>query len=460
MHLKKDKRKVKKEELPHKPKAKGIKQKILQWLFGVTEAPTTPQDTIPYVEMHSDGICQVTQSLYNKTVTFGDINYQLAQNEDKDAIFGAYCEFLNYFDHSIKVQLSFVNKYGNKKDFERSIDIPDQDDAFNSIRKEYTEMLKNQLSKGNNGLVKYKYVTFGIMAKTFEEAKSKLERIELDIINNFKTMGVAAHSLNGAERMQLLHGQMHPDGRSKLDFSFKTKPEGACTKDYIVPNSFNFGDSKFFKMGKTYGAVSFLQIIAPELTDKMLNDYLNMDNAITVNLHIESLDQMDAIKAIKRKITDLDAMKIDAQKKAVKAGYDMDVIPTDIATFGDEAKRILADLQSRNERMFRVTLLIMNTASTKQKLENLIFVTAGIAQKYNCKLTRLEYQQEQGLISSLAMGLNEIDIRRGLTTSSTAIFVVIDLLGAKLFTPNKPSSYAILRHIMDVQREAYLSLTG
>ena len=423
MQLRKDKRKSKKDDLPHKPKAKGFIQKILQWLFGVSEAPTTPQETIPYVEMHPDGICQVTQSLYNKTITFGDINYQLAQNEDKDAIFGAYCEFLNYFDHSIKVQLSFVNKYGNKKDFERSIYIPDQNDDFNAIRKEYTEMLKNQLAKGNNGLVKYKYVTFGIMAKTYAEAKAKLERIELDVINNFKTMGVSAYPLSGAERLQLLHGQMHPDGKSKLDFSFKNMPEGASTKDFIVPDTFDFSDSKCFKMGKTYGAVSFLQIIAPELTDKMLNDYLNMDNAITVNLHIESLDQMDAIKAIKRKITDLDAMKIQEQKKAVRQGYDMDVIPTDIATFGDEAKRILADLQSRNERMFRVTLLITNTAPTKQKLDNLIFASAGIAQKYNCKLTRLEYQQEQGLISSLSIGHNEIDIKRGLTTSATAIFV-------------------------------------
>ena len=122
--------------------------------------------------------------------------------------------------------------------------------------------------------------------ENYDEAKSKLERIEIDVINNFKTMGVSAQPLNGAERLQLLHGQMHPDGKSKLDFNFKDMPAGASSKDFITPDSFNFSDPKYFKMGKTYGAVSFLQIIAPELTDKMLNDYLNMDNAITVNLHI------------------------------------------------------------------------------------------------------------------------------------------------------------------------------
>ena len=393
-------------------------------IFGTKKTPATVQDTIPYKEMFKDGICQVTDKHYNKTVTFGDINYQLARNEDKDQIFNAYCEFLNYFDAAIKVQLSFVNKYGNVKDFERSIQIPDQDDEFNSVRREYAEMMKNQLSKGNNGLVKHKYITFGIDAKNLAEAKPRLERIEADILNEFRAMGVVAHSLTGAERLEVLHGQLHPNGQDKLHFDWKSVPmSGQSTKDAICPTSFDFRDPKCFKMGGTYGAVSFIQIIAPELTDKLLNDFLNMDNAVTINLHIKSIDQQEAIKTIKRKITDLDAMKIQEQKKAVRAGYDMDVIPTDIATFGDEAKNILKELQSRNERMFLATILVMNIAPTKQKLDNLVFTAAGITQKYNCALKRLDFQQEQGMISSLPLGLNQVDVQRGLTTSSTAIFV-------------------------------------
>ena len=225
------------------------------------------------------------------------------------------------------------------QDFEKSISIPDQDDDFNSIRVEYAEMLKTQLAKGNNGLVKMKYITFGIEAENIKEAKPKLERIEADIINNFKVLGVKAHSLNGIERLAVLHGQMHPDGTEKLilDWADLAKT-GLSTKDYVAPTSFDFKSGRTFRMGTTIGAASFIQIIAPELTDRLLADFLNMDNAITVNMHIKSIDQMEAIKTIKRKITDLDAMKITEQKKAVRAGYDMDVIPTDIATYGEEAK--------------------------------------------------------------------------------------------------------------------------
>ena len=397
---------------------------MLQKLFGRREAPATAQQSIPYIEMCRDGICHVSGKLYNKTIEFGDINYQLAQNEDKTQIFDGYCDFLNYFDSTIYVQLSFVNKYGNILDFETAISIPDRDDDYNSIRREYSDMLKNQLAKGNNGLVKRKYITFGIESVSLAEARPKLERIEADIIGNFKALGVKSVPLTGAERLEVIHGGLHPDGKDKFAFDWKDIPRtGLSTKDFIAPTSFDFSSGKTFRMGVTWGAVSFVHILAPELNDRMLADYLDMNNAITVNLHIKSIDQATAIKTIKRKITDLDAMKIAEQKKAVRSGYDMDVIPTDIATFGDEAKNILKELQSRNERMFLVTIIVLNTAESKRKLENTVFAASGIAQKYNCALKRLDFQQEQGLMSSLPIGLNQIEVQRGLTTSATAIFV-------------------------------------
>lgn len=217
---------------------------------------------------------------------------------------------------------------------------------------------------------------------------------------------------------------MNPDLQEPFLFNFDMVARtGLSTKDFIAPTSFNFGNKSYFQMGNNIGAVSFLQILAPELSDKMLAEFLDMDNSIVVNLHVQSIDQAKAIRQIKMKITDLDKMKIEEQKKAVRSGYDMDVLPSDLVTYGGEAKRLLEDLQSRNERMFLVTVLIMNTADTKRKLDNIIMQTAGIAQKYNCALKRLDYQQEAGVMSSLPIGINQIDIQRGLTTSATAIFV-------------------------------------
>ena len=385
--------------------------------------PHTAQQTIPYIQMYPDGICHVSDKRYSKSIAFEDINYQLAQADDKTAIFENWCDFLNYFDASVSVQLSFINQGAQQEKAQQTIDIPPQDDAFNSIRSEYADMLKNQLEKGNNGLVKQKYITFSIEADNLAAAKARLSRIETDVLNNFKVLGVTARPQTGYERLQTLHGVFHPEGEP-FRFSWDwLAPSGLSTKDFIAPSSFRFGEGRYFRMGRKLGAVSFLEILAPELNDRMLADILDLETGVIVNLHIRSIDQTEAIKTIKRKITDLDKMKIEEQKKAVRSGYDMDIIPSDLATFGSEAKNLLQDLQSRNERMFLLTFLVVNMADTRRKLDNDVFAAAGIAQKYNCALTRLDYMQEAGLMASVPIGENLIPIQRGLTTSSTAIFI-------------------------------------
>ena len=388
------------------------------------ERNISAQNSIPYREMAKDGICRVQEKYYSKTIRFYDINYQLAQNEDKNAIFENWCDFLNYFDSTIHFQISFINHHSNMKEFESVIQIQPQNDAFDDVRMEYAQMLRDQLAKGNNGLVRTKYITFGIEAENIREAKPKLERIEADILNNFKVLGVSAYPLNGEERLQILYETFNPEEKVPFQFSYdRILRTGMGTKDFVAPTSFVFKEGKTFQMGNTIGAASYLQILAPELTDKMLAEFLDMNRNLIVNLHIQSIDQMKAIKLVKNKVTDINRMKIEEQKKAVRAGYDIDIIPSDLNTYGGEAKRLLEDLQSRNERMFLVTVLFLNTGKTKQELDNAVFQTAGIAQKYNCSLRRLDYMQEQGLMSSVPLGMNMIPIKRALTTTSTAIFV-------------------------------------
>ena len=421
------------------------------------------QDSIPYERMWPDGICRISDSHYTKTIQFQDINYQLSQNEDKTAIFEGWCDFLNYFDSSIHFQLSFLNLAASEETFANSISIPPQRDAFDSIREEYTTMLQNQLARGNNGLIKTKYLTFGIDADSIKAAKPRLERIETDILNNFKRLGVAARTLDGKERLFQLHAVFHMDEQLPFQFEWDwLAPSGLSTKDFIAPSSFEFRTGKQFRMGKKYGAVSFLQILAPELNDRLLADFLDMESSLIVSMHIQSVDQVKAIKTVKRKITDLDRSKIEEQKKAVRAGYDIDIIPSDLATYGSEAKKLLQDLQSRNERMFLLTFLVLNTADNPRQLGNNIFQAGSIAQKYNCQLTRLDFQQEEGLMSCLPLGLNQIEIQRGLTTSSTAIFVPFTT--QELFQNGKEALYyginALSNNLIMVDRKLLKNPNG
>ena len=374
--------------------------------------------------MWPDGICRTTDNHYTKTIQYQDINYQISQDEDKTAIFEGWSDFLNYFDSSVSFQLSFLNLPTFEEGARSSVSIPLCGDDFDSIRTEYTDMLQTQLAKGNHGITKTKFLSFGIDAKSIKEAKPRLERIEQDLLGNFKKMGVKAVGLSGMERLRLLHAIFHIGSPEPFRFDWKwLVPTGLSVKDFIAPSSFEFKTGNQFKIGDVYGQAGFLQIDAPELYDRILADFLDVESNILVTLHLHSVDQTRAIKTIKRKITDLDKTKIEEQKKAVRSGYDMDIIPSDLATYGDDAKKLLQDLQSHNERMFIMTPIIVNLAKSPRRLKINVDQSKSIAQKHNCSLVRLDFQQEEGLMSSLPIGSNLIEVERGLTTSSTAIFV-------------------------------------
>jgi len=391
---------------------------------GDPNKPASVQASIPYRAMYPDGVCMVTDRLFSKTIAYEDVNYMLAGKDAQTFIFECLCDLKNYFDPSISVQETYISRRAAKESLHSAIDIPLTGDVFDYIRDEYSGILKKQNEQGNNGLVRTKYLTFAIEADSIKTAKSRLARIETDILNHYKVLGAGAWPLCGKERLAVMHNIFHLGTFEPFAFEWDwLAGTGLSTKDYIAPTSFHFGEGRSFRVGGKIGAVSYLQIMAPELNDRILADFLEVDANVVVNIHIRSIDQLEAVKMIKRKITDIDGMRVNEQKKAVRGGWDMDIMPTDLNTYGDEAKKLLKDLQSRNERMFLMTVLMMNVAGSKQSLDNRVFQMSGIAQKHNCALHRLDYMQEPGLMSSLPLGLNQIPIQRGLTTSSAAVFI-------------------------------------
>ena len=425
--------------------------------------PRTAQQSIPMQRMFEDGTCRVKPNYYTRTIQYQDINYQLAQQEDKTAIFEEWCSFLNFFDSSIKFELSFVNMATDSTEFEKSIRIPYQRDGFDDVRAEYSQMLRQQLVKGNNGLTKTKFITFGVEGESMAQVKPRLDHIQNDLLNNFHRLGVQAKPLNGAQRLKLMHDMFNMDGASKFHFDWKDLVKsGLSVKDAIAPTAFAFKNSRTFQMGGIFCAASFLSITASDISDQLLKDFLDMDSSQIVTMHIQSVDQNKAIKTVKRTITELDRSKIEEQKKAIRAGYDIDIIPSDLATYGRDAKALLKELQSQNERMFLVTFLVLNTGRTEQELENNVFQASSIAQKHNCNLCRLDFQQEQGLMSSLPLADCQIEIQRGLTTSSTAIF--IPFTTQELYQSGKESLYyglnALSNNLIMVDRKKLKNPNG
>jgi hypothetical protein len=72
-----------------------------------------------------------------------------------------------------------------------------------------------------------------------------------------------------------MHSVLHLGTTDPFMFEWEwLKHTGMSTKDCIAPTSFHFGEGRTFRVGGKIGAVSFLQIMAAEINDRILADFL------------------------------------------------------------------------------------------------------------------------------------------------------------------------------------------
>ncbi len=406
------------------------------------DKPDTAQKTITFETMHRDGICQVTHTFFTKMVEFYDINYDLLEVEDQGDILEEYSRLLNYFDPSIRFELFLFNRQVSGQALAEQFDIPPQDDDFDDIREEYTQMLKQQSAKGNNGVIKSKYLIFGVESAGVKEARGKLNNIEKDVIRNLNSIGTNARALDGKERLRILHEYFNQGTMEPFRFSFRELLEsGRSVKDCIAPPGFDFRYPSRFRSGSIYGSVSYLDMIAPKFTDELVKRLLDIDGNLTLTLHMRTMEPLKAAKMIKGALSEIQKNKIDEQKKAVRSGYDMDILPTDILAYEKDTLDLLDDLNTSNQKMIRTTFLITCFGKTKRELGSITQRVSGIIQQANCNLRCLQYLQEQGLMASAPIGCNHTGIERDLTTKSAA--VLVPFCTQELFMPPPAIYYGL-----------------
>lgn len=397
--------------------------------------PQTAQQTIPYLQMYPDGVCRVTENRYSRTVRYYDINYRQAQKSDQQAIFSGWGGVLNIFQPDVHVQYSFINNQMSEAEFEKALIIPPEGDDLDEGREEMSKVLLSQVNKGNNAQQRSKYVTFSVEADGLKSARLRLEHIELQLLGHLKRLGVQAETLDGTERLQIMHGMMHMDEpQTPFLFDWKWLPSsGLSTKDFIAPSSLHFRDANRFFIGRKMASVSFLNILASELSDRALVDFLEMETTQVVTMHVRSLDHVEALKMVRSKLSDMSRSKADEQKKAVRAGYDMDILPPGMVDSVDSLNELQKKLSNHAERLFLMTFTILHTGNNRRELDAVIRQAKGIAQEKSCQLVPLDFQQEEGFVSSLPLGVNRVEIERSMTTSEMAIFM--PFVTQELFQP-------------------------
>ncbi len=392
--------------------------------------PESAQDTIPYRIPYEDGIFESDRGYYTQTIAFDDITYQLLDNEPKSILFERWCRLINYFDPDIHLQFNYGNMEIDKEEYSKDFIIKRQDDKYNDVRTEYSEMLVNRFSKGTNNLKKERYLTYGIHVTDYKTARLKLAKISKQIEKHLKKLNSRCRILNGYERLELLFRIFHPATKEKLLWNFDMPiGTGLSSKDFIAPSSFSFkpgpelNATKYFRCGERVGAASYIQIFASDMEDRIISDILSLDSNVWISIHADAMTRDTALQMAKDNIASVQSMIINEQKSAVRSGYDMNILPPDLEMYQGAGEKLYQDLQRKDEQVYITTITVVQTAKDRKTLEDNIFELNGILTPYQCRLIRLDNRQEQGYMSSLPLGNNTIESKRTFTTTDMAIFI-------------------------------------
>lgn len=415
---------------PIDPKIKKELEKAVKKAKIKGDIPVSAQDTIPYRIPYEDGIFESEKGYFTQTIAFEDITYQLLDNEPKNILFERWCTLINYFNPDIHFQFNYGNMEMDKETYAKDFVIEQQPDAYNIVRKEYSDMLIGQFAKGTNNLKKERYLTYGIHAKDYRNAKLKMAKISKQIEKYLRKFNSRCRILNGYERLELLFRIFHPAAKERFMWNWDMPVNtGLSSKDFIAPSGFSFKSgpelnaTRYFRVGDRVGAVSYLQVFASDMEDRIIADMLNLGSNLWISIHSKAMSRKEALDYAKGNVTDIQAMIITNQKQAVRGGYDMDMLPPELETYRDAGDKLYRDIQRKNEQMYHTTITVVQTAATRKELEENIFELNGILSAYQCRLERLDNRQEQGYMSALPLGNNTVEIQRTFTTTDMAIFI-------------------------------------
>ena len=385
--------------------------------------PKTAQQTIPYLRAYDDGIIETENGRFSKTIKFHDINYQIARHDDKEDIFVKYCDLLNFFNSTIDVQITVLNKSVNQEVLEDKILIKKRGDSFDEYRQEYNEMLKRQIGIGRNDIQKEKYITLTVTANGIDEAKSIFGRLENETLGLIRRLGSYGEVLTIEKRLEVLH-DVYRNGHEG-EFFYKpqeNRKRGLATKDLIAPDSFEF-KRDYMRIGDKYARAIFLRDLPSFINDTFLSELTDFSFNMLLSINIKLIEPHIALRMINRQITGMEANKIEYQKRSLRSGYLEPFIPYELRYSLEEAQELLDQVMNKNQKLYLTNIAITHLADSMEELNRSTEAIMSVGRKFLCQMGTLNYQQEEGLTSTLPLGMNEINADRCLTTESTAVFI-------------------------------------
>lgn len=384
--------------------------------------PQSAQDVIPIRRIWPDGVFQYGTK-YSKTIRFSDINYAIASKEDKTSMFLGYSELLNALDAGSTTKITINNKRINRKNFEQEILLPRRCDALDAYRSEYNAMLMGKVTDSSNSMVQERYITLSVHRKSVEEARTFFDRVSADVTARLNHLDAHGEELDAVERLRVLH-DFYRTGE-ETDFRFDLSElmrKGHSFKDVICPDSFEFKKDHFI-MGDKFGRVLFLREYASYIKDSMINELTSLNRTMMLSIDIIPVPTDEAVREMQNRLLGVETNVTNWQRRQNNNNNFSAVVPYDLEQQRKETREMLDDLTTRDQRMLFAVVTLVHLADSKEELDADTETLQSTARKHLCQLSTLNYQQADGLVTALPLGLRRIDALRTLTTEALAVLM-------------------------------------
>ena len=387
----------------------------------VYKIPRSVQDVIPIQRIFADGIFQFGTK-YSRTLRFSDINYAIASKEDKTAMFLGYSELLNALDSGSTTKLTICNKQVNRQAFEDTVLLPQRGDSLDGFVDEFNGMLESKISGSSASVEQERFITVSVHKKNVDEARTFFSRVTGEVSSKLSRLNSSSNELDAAERLDVLRGFFRPE-EAALPFDLQSAMKrGHNLKDTICPDSLEF-HRDYFKMGSQYGRVLFLKDYASYIKDSMILELTDLNRRMMLSIDMIPVPTDEAVREVENKLLGVETNVTNWQRRQNSNQNFSAVVPYDLEQQRKETREMLDDLTTRDQRMLFAVVTLVHLADSKEELDSDTETLQSIARKHLCQLAKLSFQQQDGLITALPLGLRRIDALRTLTTEALAVLM-------------------------------------
>ena len=310
------------------------------------KVPRSVQQAIPIKAIYEDGIFEIGRNKYSKSFKFTDVNYAVAGQDDKEAMFLDYSSILNLLDAGSYPKLTIINRKLNKIDYDTKMRLELGNDNLSKYRKEYNEILAKN-SVDSNGIIQEKILTISIDKKNISEARNYFSRTGTELTNNFAKLNSKFSGLDINERLRIFYDFFRVGEEDLYKFDIKQcMRKGHSFKDYICPNTFEF-KSDYFKMGDRYGRVLYLKEYATFIRDNIISELTDLNKNMMLSIDIKPVPMEEAIKKAERVRLGVETNIANWQRRQNENNNFSAVIPYDMERQREESKEFLDDLITR-----------------------------------------------------------------------------------------------------------------